>query len=154
MFAGCFVVFAVICAMFCGTAASADSAASDHAAPVQTATIPPGTVITMSNWQQFRDFMPEGMIALFEGKYFWKMPAGVQIEVGPTVTHQLPKTYLAATEKYAQQGRIKELPSGGRTLENYHGGIPFPNAAEPHKGWKLLANLWYRYIPYLVVDTY
>jgi Protein of unknown function (DUF1329) len=133
--------------MLCGTAAAAGDAASDHAAPVQTATISPGTVITMSNWQQFRDFMPEGMVALFEGKYFWKMPAGVQIEVGPTVTHPLPKNYLAATEQYAQQVRIKELPSGGLTLENYHGGIPFPNAAEPHKGWKLLANLWYRTSP-------
>jgi hypothetical protein len=47
--------------------------------------------------------MPEGMIAFFEGKYFWKMPAGLQIEVGPTVTDPLSKNYLAATEKYAQQ---------------------------------------------------
>jgi len=148
------LVFALTLAMLCGTAAAADNAASDHAAAVQTATISPGTVITMSNWQQFRDFMPEGMIALFEGKYFWKMPAGAQIEVGPTVIHPLPKNYLAMTEKYAQQVRIKELPTGGLTLENYHGGIPFPNAAEPHKGWKLLANFWYRYIPYLVVDSY
>ncbi len=154
MFAGRLIVLAAACAMLCGTPASADSVASEHTVPVQTAAIPPGTVITMSNWQQFRDFMPAGMIALFEGKYFWKMPAEIQIEVGPTVTHPLSKNYLAATEKYGQQIRIKELPSGGLTLENYHGGIPFPNAAEPHKGWKLLANLWYRYIPHLVVDTY
>src|SRR2546428_7635478 len=37
---------------------------------------------------------------------------------------------------------------------NYHGGIPFPNPAEPHKGWKTLANVWYRYIPHLSIDTY
>jgi hypothetical protein len=66
----------------------------------------------------------------------------------------LPKSYLAATEKYAQQVRLVELPDGGITLDNYHGGIPFPNPAEPHKGWKTLANVWYRYIPHLVVDTY
>src|SRR2546429_72204 len=39
-------------------------------------------------------------------------------------------------------------------LDNYRGGIPFPNPADPHKGWKTLANVWYRYIPHLVVDTY
>jgi hypothetical protein len=124
------------------------------APPPSVSTIAPGTTITMANWRQYKQFMPEGMIALFEGKYFWKMPESVQIEVGPNVTHPLPKNYLAATEKYAQQVRIKELADGGLTLENYHGGIPFPNPTEPHKSWKLLANIWYRYIPHLVVDTY
>jgi len=117
-------------------------------------TIPPGTVITMANWQHYRAFMPEGMAALFEGKYFWKMPPDVHIEIGPTVIQPLPKNYLAATEKYAQTVRLVDLPDGGMTLENYRGGIPFPNPAEPHKGWKTLANLWYRYIPHLSVDTY
>src|SRR6266852_6217710 len=69
------------------------------------ATIAPGTAITIANWQQYRDFMPDGMIALFEGKYFWKMPPDVEMEVGPTVIHPLPATYLAATEKYASQVR-------------------------------------------------
>jgi hypothetical protein len=117
-------------------------------------TIPPGTVITTANWQQYRSFMPDGMAALFEGKYFWKMPPGVRIEIGPTVIHPLPKNYLAATEKYAPMVRAVELPNGGMTLENYRGGIPFPNPAEPHKGWKTLANVWYRYIPHLAVETY
>src|SRR5713101_2313399 len=134
-------------------ASSAQSAASSDGVAGAHATIPPGTTITMQNWQQYKQFMPEGMIALFEGKYFWKMPDGVQMQVGPTVIHPLPKNYLAATEKYAQQVQLKELPTGGLTLENYHGGIPFPNPAEPHKGWKTLANLWYRYIPHLAVDT-
>src|SRR5690348_13848332 len=39
--------------------------------------IPPGTVITMQNWQQYRQYMPDGMAALFAGQYFWKMPADV-----------------------------------------------------------------------------
>ncbi len=119
-----------------------------------TKTIPPGTVITMANWQQYRAFMPDGMAALFEGRYFWKMPPDVRIEIGPTVIHPLPKNYLAATERYAQTVRAVELPDGGVTLENYRGGIPFPNPAEPHKGWKTLANVWYRYIPHLSIDTY
>ncbi|MGH7837334.1 MAG: DUF1329 domain-containing protein, partial [Candidatus Binataceae bacterium] len=39
-------------------------------------------------------------------------------------------------------------------LQGYRGGAPFPNPVEPHKGWKILANLWYRYLPYLAVDTH
>jgi hypothetical protein len=116
--------------------------------------IPPGTRITMQNWQNFKQFMPDGMVALFEGKYFWKMPADVSMEVGPTVNYPLPKNYLEATQKYSSQVKIVELPDGGLTLTGYQGGIPFPNPEEPHKGWKVLANLWYRYMPRLIADTY
>jgi hypothetical protein len=116
-----------------------------------TAPIPPGTTITVQNWQQYRQFMPEGMAALFEGKYSWRMPPDVALEVGPTIIHPLPPNYLAATEKYANQVQIQELPDGGLTVRNYQGGIPFPNPAEPHKGWKILANSWYRYVPHLSV---
>jgi hypothetical protein len=82
------------------------------------------------------------------------MPDDVRMVVGPTLLHTLPKNYLAATEKYASQVQLVELPDGGLSLANYHGGIPFPNPTEPHKGWKTLANLWYRYIPHLTVDSY
>jgi hypothetical protein len=119
-----------------------------------TGTIPPGTTITMQNWQRYKQYMPDGMIALFDGKYFWKMPADVSMEVGPTIIHPLPPDYLAATEKYSGQLRIIELPGGGLNLSGYQGGIPFPAPAQPHKGWKILANLWFRYIPHLAVDTY
>ncbi len=116
-------------------------------------TIPPGTTITMRNWQNFKQYMPDGMIAMFQGKLAWKMPDDVAMEVGPPVNYPLPKNYLEATEKYASQIKIVELPDGGLTLTGYHGGIPFPNPEEPHKGWKVLANLWYRYMPRLIVDT-
>lgn len=116
--------------------------------------IAPGTSITMQNWQQYQQFMPDGMAAFFQGKYFWKMPADVRMEVGPTVIHPLPKTYMEATEKYSGQVKLVDLPDGGLTLSGYQGGIPFPNPAEPHQGWKVLANLWYRYLPHLIVDTY
>ena len=36
---------------------------------------PVGARITMANWQQYKQFMPLGMIKLFEGTYGWKMPA-------------------------------------------------------------------------------
>jgi hypothetical protein len=116
--------------------------------------IPPGTTINMQNWQQYRQFMPDGMAALFEGQYAWKMPPDVTLEIGPTAIHPLPRNYLAVTEKYAGQVQLQELADGGLTLHNYQGGIPFPNPQEPHKGWKILANLWYRYTPYLAADSY
>jgi len=46
--------------------------------------LPVGTKITMQNWEQYKAFMPFGMTVLFEGKYYWKMPADVEIDVGPT----------------------------------------------------------------------
>ena len=76
--------------------AGASSAQPDDA-------IAPGTRITMQNWQTFKQFMPDGMVALFQGTYFWKMPADVSMEVGPTVTYPLPKNYLEATAKYSSQ---------------------------------------------------
>jgi uncharacterized protein DUF1329 len=129
---------------------STKPASKDGVAPADT--IAPGTEITMDNWRNYRQFMPDGMVALFEGKYVWKMPPGVRIQVGPTVIRPLPKNYMEATEKYSNQVHIIELPDGGLTLKGYRGGIPFPNLSEPHKGWKALANVWYRYVPHLVVD--
>ena len=124
-------------------------------APIlNTASIPPGTVITAQNWNQYRDWMPEGMIKLFAGEYSLKMPPDVQMEIGLTIIHPLPKGYVEATEKYADQVKLIELPDGGLTLQGYRGGAPFPDPAEPHLGWKILANLWYRYLPYLAVDTH
>jgi hypothetical protein len=107
----------------------------------------------MTDWQQYRDYMPDGMEMLFEGKYSWKMPNDVELDIGPTVIHSLPKNYLDATEKYSGQVQLVELPGGGLTLSGYQGGLPFPHPAEPHAGWKILANLWFRYLPHLSVDT-
>ena len=129
-----------------------DVSRDDGVRPAETITS--GTAITMDNWRNYQQFMPDGMVALFEGKYFWKMPPDVRIEVGPTVIHPLPKNYVERTDKYSSQVKIIELPDGGLTLNGYHGGIPFPNLSEPHKGWKALANVWYRYMPHLLVDSY
>ncbi|MBF6571004.1 MAG: DUF1329 domain-containing protein [Candidatus Binataceae bacterium] len=112
----------------------------------------PGTAITMQNWRQYIQYMPDGMVALFEGSYAWKMPPDVRMEIGPTAIHPLPKGYIAATEQYGAQTSVIELPDGGLTVAGYQGGTPFPSPAEPHLGWKLLANFWYRYMPHLVVN--
>ena len=137
-----------------GAKAPADSTSSINAKttdPITTGAdgIPVDTVITTQNWQQYRQFMSDGLVDLFSGKYYWKMPADVSMPVGPTIVNPLPKNYLAATEKYSGQVRVVEQPDGGLSLDGYQGGLPFPNPQEPHKGWKILANVWYRYIPHL-----
>ncbi len=70
----------------------------------------------MENWRNYRQFMPDGMIGLFEGKYFWKMPQDIKMELGPAIIYPLPKGYREITEKYAPGGVgqvvEKELASG------------------------------------------
>jgi Protein of unknown function (DUF1329) len=118
------------------------------------APLPVGTVITTQNWEQYKDYMPGWMQIVFSGQYFYKLAPDQQIVVGPTIPKTLPKAYVANTEKYSGQVRLKELPEGATLIQNYTAGLPFPNPAEPDLGGKLLWNLWYRYYPRLeVADT-
>jgi hypothetical protein len=135
------------------TSAPPAAQANTQAPAAAEATIPVGTVITTANWSKFRQFMPDGMITLFEGRAEWKMPDDVTMTVGPTVINPLPAGYMAATAKYSPTTKLVELPDGGLTIEGYQGGLPFPNPSEPHRGWKILADFWYRYIPHIVVNT-
>ena len=143
-------------------AAETAPAASQSMAPLRAPspaavaqdTIPAGTVITMQNWRQYKQFMPDGMVALFDGRYFWRMPADVEMEIGPMIIHPLPRGYREATEKFASQVRLVHQPNGENGLAGYQGGRPFPNPVGPDKGWEILANLWFRYLPHLLVDTY
>jgi hypothetical protein len=134
--------------------ASADAngphARADHAV---SGSIAAGTQITIQNWRQYSQFMPQGMRDLFEGKYFWKIPANVELDVGPTVIHPLPRGYLQATEQRQGQTEITSLPDGRLNIDGYRGGMPFPDPAEPHVGWKILADFWFRYFPHLVVNA-
>jgi hypothetical protein len=118
-------------------------------------TAPPiGTIITTSNWQQYKSVMPLGMIKLFEGTYGWKMPADVSIPVGPAhLGGNLPKTWVEATEKYGAQTGVEVLGNGHYEIKNYYGGTPFPNPQEPHKGWKALANVFWAFVPALYVNS-
>jgi hypothetical protein len=150
-----------LCAIFLflmtGLASAADisamsaTAAADHTTAIVG--IAPGTTITMRNWREYSEFMPDGMRELFEGKYFWKMPADVELDVGPTVIHPLPRSYLAATEQGRGQTKISMLPDGRLNIGGYRGGLPFPDPAKPHAGWKILADFWFRYFPHLVVNS-
>lgn len=134
-------------------------AARTTTAPVQTtpevkiAAVPPGTTIDIRNWVNYRPFMPVGMAELFQGDSFWKMPRDIAITVGPTIITPLPKGYEEATEDYSGRVKIVHFPDGHSDLENYRGGAPFPNPSEPDKGYKLLADLWFAYIPHIAAGT-
>ena len=105
-----------------------------------------GTIITKENWQQYREYMPEGMQALLEGKYFWKAPEDVRIEVGQTVTRTAdPREYVADTERYASQVGLSKVEGGGIAIQNYTAGLPFPDPKEPDLGAKIFYNNYYRY---------
>ncbi len=106
--------------------------------------IPPGTKITLKNWQQFKAFMPDGMIALFDGSVDWKMPPDVEMDVGPTTIHPLPKPFWDAVEKYSAQTRFLKLPNGAYKLENYVSGVPFPHPSGPDKGTEIAADVTFR----------
>jgi hypothetical protein len=138
-------------------AAAADEVSSSSAisgVPGMTSAangIPIGTKITMANWQQFQNFMPDGMVVLFQGASFWKMPPDLEIDIGPTYTYPLPKSYNDATEQYSAQVQLLRLPNGHWTLKNYVAGRPFPNPEDPDKGQKILADEWFAYGPHISV---
>src|ERR1700687_2883847 len=96
--------------LVCGALILLPSASLSYAGQDASDTIPIGTKITMRNWQQYRQFMPDGMIGLFEGKYFWKMPADVEMDIGPTRAFAPPPGFVLATEKYGGQTRAVVLP--------------------------------------------
>jgi hypothetical protein len=110
-------------------------------------TIPPGTEITMTNWEQYQQFMPVGMIDLFRGKYFWKMPSDVEIDIGPTINHPLPRKVVETTEKYASQARVVHRPDGRMDIANCVAAWPFypntPDIKDPDAGYKIRSDIWF-----------
>ena len=110
----------------------------------------PGTTITNQNWQQYRQFMSQGLMALFEGKYFWRMPSDLRIEVGPTTQIPLPQKYLDDTRKYSSQVRLLRTSTGSYVPTGYVAGIPFPHPLEGEPslaGQRIFWNSYYRYQP-------
>lgn len=113
-------------------------------------TIPPGTRITMQNWQHYKDFMPIGMQGLWAGKFFWRLPQNAVMTVGATTPLPLPKQYREDTEKYSSQVTLTKNPQGGYDIHGYIAGVPFPNPSGPLAGIQVLYNEYYAYIPYLI----
>ncbi|HLI64452.1 MAG TPA: DUF1329 domain-containing protein [Terriglobales bacterium] len=108
-------------------------------------TIPAGTKITPQNWQQYKDFMPQGLQTILSGTIVFRVPADAVMEVGPLVDYPLPASWWEASEKYKNQTKLVKLGTGGYTLEGYHARTPFPDYSGPEKAYKILYNLYYHY---------
>jgi hypothetical protein len=115
-----------------------------------TAEIGPGTVINQQNWRQYRNFMSEGLAALFQGDHFWHLPADLRIRVGPTISIPLPKKYLEDTSRYSNQVRLLKTAFGGWVPTGYVAGLPFPHPLEGNpslRGQRIFWDSYYRYQP-------
>jgi hypothetical protein len=126
---------------------------SPVATPHETPELPaiaPGTIINKSNWMQYKQFFTDGEIGLWEGKWFWKMPDDVQINVGPTKVYPLPDPFVELTERYGDQTQLVKLPNGRWQLKNYVAGMPFALPREPNMGLKILTNVYHRIGPHLI----
>jgi hypothetical protein len=112
-------------------------------------TIPPGTRITLENWQRYQKFMPIGVQAMFSQRYPFKIGDGPEfaMEVGPTVSIPLAKRLKEDTEKYAGQTRLTKVESGGYTTEGYVAGVPFPKPSGDLFGQEVLYNAFFGFIP-------
>lgn len=142
------VQFLLILAVWAAaSAAQENSAARSDSDP---ATIAPGTRINAENWRQYRQFMSEGMQALFEGNRFWQMPRDAVIEVGATAPIPPPRKYLEDTKANSAKVRLKRLETGGYVPEGYLAGIPFPEPLDGDpalRGQRIFWNCHYRYQP-------
>ena len=142
-------VVAKLCAALMVVLVGARSAAAEStSAPVME--LAPGTTITTQNWDSYRQFMSDGLVALFEGKRFWRMPAELRIEVGPTRSIPLPKQYLDDTAKYADGVRLTRTSDGGYVPAGYVAGLPFPHPLDGDPtliGQRVFWDSYYRYQP-------
>ncbi len=113
------------------------------------ATIPPGTTITLQNWQQYKQFMPVGMLAGFGQRYGWKIgpDAKYAMVTGPTIHDPMFGRLRENTEKYAGQAKLKKMSTGGYTLEGYVAGVPFPKPEGDQKAYQIFYNVWTYYFP-------
>ena len=121
-----------------------------------SATIPPGTIITAGNWQQYKQFIPVSLQWLYSGKYPWKVPAGddFSIVVGPTVSIPMTHQFAIDTEKYSNQVKLDPMPNGGFDIKGYVAGLPFPHPAGPNAGIEILYNFYYHYQPHVLKNYY
>ena len=152
------IVGGVVCAILLAFATSGvalaqikfDAAAYQGLADANSSqTIVLGTQITLSNWQQYKRFMPMSLIAAYSGSYGWKVGSGPQytVVVGPTEPFKLPNGPAKATEKYAGQARLQKVSDGSYTVVGYGAGTPFPKPAEPNMSYQILYNVWYGFVP-------
>jgi hypothetical protein len=112
--------------------------------------VPPGTFVSQENWQQYSQYMSEGVKALFQGSHFWHLPSDLRIEVEPTVSIPLPHAYREDTARYARQVRLVPTPAGGYVPMGYVAGLPFPDPLDGDPaliGQRVFWDSYYRYQP-------
>jgi len=112
-----------------------------------SATIPAGTKITVQNWQQYKQFLPMWIQGLYSQHYHFRMgdSPDYTLVVGQFTDFPLRLKFRQDSEKYSGQVRLKKLPWGGYTIENYVAGVPFPalDPKDPLVGIKLMYNAWH-----------
>ncbi len=112
-------------------------------------TVPAGTVITVHNWQKYRNFFGIGEQALYSGKYEFHVgdTPDFDVVVGPTTSFREPSKLTRNTEKYSGQTRLEPTAGGSYTIKNWVAGWPFPNPQEPQRAYKVYFDGWGSYIP-------
>ena len=70
-----------------------------------SATIAPGTKITLANWQQYKQFMPVALQAAFSGKYTFHLTDDPMytLVVAPTTHVGAPRQFLSDGESIHHQ---------------------------------------------------
>jgi hypothetical protein len=114
-----------------------------------SATVAPGTTITLQNWEQYKQFMPVSLLAGYGQKYGWKIGSDPKfnIVVGPTIHEAVFKQLRENTEKYAGQAKLRKVATGGYTLDGYVAGVPFPKPDGELKASQIFYNTWTYYFP-------
>ncbi len=114
-----------------------------------TDTIPPGTRITLQNWQSYKKFMPIGIQAMFSQAYPFRVGSGPEfaVRVGPTIAVPMAKKLKENTERYAGQVKLRKVDSGGYTVDGYVAGVPFPKPSGDLTGVEVLYNIFFGFIP-------
>ena len=95
----------------------------------------PGDVVTAANVDTVADQLSPGLQ--------WCVEHGMQMTIVPYQRVEVPKAYATASEQFA--GQVKLL-DGGRRLEGYVAGLPFPkiDPADPDAAVKIMWNFSYR----------
>ncbi|MGO9060732.1 MAG: DUF1329 domain-containing protein [Candidatus Binataceae bacterium] len=117
-----------------------------------SATIPPGTKITLRNWQQYRQFMPYWMQAAYAGNFHFKVGPEPEytVVVDATHTYPLPRKWRDDGEKYGSQVQLVKDANGGWLMKGWVAGPPFPHPSGPNKSIEDVYNVWCSFRPYIL----
>ena len=99
------------------------------------AQVKPGDMITADNAAKVKDLISPGV--------YYKVKAGMTMNIVPSERVEWPPPYREATEKYSEQVR---LSPDGRTIQNYVSGQPFPflDVNDPNVATKIIWNNVFR----------